>query len=137
MDAAGEKRHRGLSSGANLQWIRLTQIRMHLSGRVLRYRRYRGRARLYPPLGFDDPEGMLEDKFPYRLGLRSHWSPDEDGEVGVDGDAECPAAGTAVAVRDVGSIPRDEVGKAFRHARVDLIAEGSVSGLLIHRALHL
>jgi hypothetical protein len=80
---------------------------------------------------------MLEDKFPDQFGLRAHWGPDEDGEVGVDSDAERPAARAAVAVRNVGSIPRDEVWKAFRYARAALIANCPAGMVPIRHALHL
>ena len=71
---------------------------------------------------------MLEDELPDQFWFRVHWGPDEDGEVGVDSDAKRPAAGTAVAVRDIGSMPRDEVGKAHRRA-------GAVGAVLIHERI--
>ena len=51
-------------------------------------------------------------------GLRAHRSPDDDGEVGADGDGESPATGAAITIRNVGRLARHEVGKAFGHGRI-------------------
>ena len=75
---------------------------------------------------------MLEDEFPYQFWFRMHWGPDEDGEVGVDGDAKGPAAGATIAIRDIGSTPRNEIGKAHRRAAAASIAGSAIGPVLIH-----
>jgi hypothetical protein len=53
-------------------------------------------------------------------------------QVGIDSDAKGPAAGKTMVVRDIGSLARDEGGKAFHQAGATLIGDGSVGGVLIH-----
>lgn len=53
---------------------------------------------------------MGEDECPDLLWFDSQWRPDEDGEIGIGGDAEGPPAGAAVTVRDIRHMPGHEVG---------------------------
>ena len=115
-DAPRKKPHRGLLPWVDLDPIHLTEIRVRLSARVPRLRRFRGRPRLQPSPRFEDPKGMLENEFPNRLRCRTHRGSYEHGEIRVDGDAEGPAPGTSKAVMNIGRAPRHEVRKAFGHA---------------------
>ena len=73
---------------------------------------------------------MVQDEFPDGLGPGTHRGPHQDREVGVDGDGEGPAAGAALTVVNIGTLPRDEVGKAFRRATA--IGCGSFGQVIIH-----
>jgi len=134
-DAAGEKLDRGFISLLHLEGTGPAQVRMGLSAGVAGGRRFHCRPRfeLLPCLHY--PSGMAKDKFPDITGCGAQGSPDQDDEVGVDGDAEGPAAGPAIAVGDMTTLPRHEVGEAFSEGRAACAGFDWPKRFLIHRRI--